>query len=166
MMAQKTGMRGVFCALLLALLAVCGYVGAGREQTRTVSTAATRVALPEQTQDDALTAAQRYRAQREEEIALLEDVLGRADADAGTRANATAQLAQIAARMETEAQSEACLGAMGISGSAAVSGAQLLTLFIPYGEISDESDKTRILDAVCGVSGLEAGSVKIILTKK
>ena len=93
-------------------------------------------------------------------------MLERGDVDASTRANAMAQLAQIAARMETEAQSEACLGAMGISGSAAVSGAQLLTLFIPYGEISEESDKTRILDAVCGVSGIEAGSVKIILTKK
>ena len=69
-MAQKTGMRGVLCALLLALLAVCGYVGAGREQTHTVSAAVTRVTLPEQTQDDALDAAERYRAQRSEEIAL------------------------------------------------------------------------------------------------
>ena len=165
-MAQKTGMRGVLCALLLALLAVCGYVGAGREQTHTVSAAATRVALPEQTQDDALDAAERYRAQRSEEIALLEGVLAREDVDAETRDNAAAQLAQIAGRMETEAQCEACLGAMGINGAKAVSGAQLLTLLIPYDEISDEADKTRILDAVCGISGLDAGSIKIILTKK
>lgn len=165
-MAQKTGMRSVFCALLLALLAVCGYVGAGREQTHAVSVAATRVTLPEQTQNDALTAAERYRAQRAEEIALLEGVLAREDADAQTRGNATAQLAQIAGRMEIEAQSEACLDAMGVNGARAVSGAQLLTLFIPYDEISEESDKTRILDAICGVSGLDAGSVKIILTKK
>ena len=165
-MAQKTGMRGVLCALLLALLAVCGYVGAGREQTHTVSAAATRVALPEQTQDDALDAAERYRAQRSEEIALLEGVLAREDVDAETRDNAAAQLAQIAGRMEIEAQSEACLDAMGVNGAQAVSGAQLLTLFIPYDEISEESDKTRILDAICGVSGLDAGSVKIILTKK
>ena len=55
---------------------------------------------------------------------------------------------------------------MGISGAKAVSGAQLLTLLIPYDGISDEADKTRILDAVCGISGLNAGSIKIILTKK
>ena len=42
----------------------------------------------------------------------------------------------------------------------------LLTLLIPYDKIKEESDKTRILDAVCGISGLDAGSVKIILTKK
>lgn len=163
---RKTGMRSVWCALLLALLAVCGYVGARREQTRTVSAAATRVTLPEQTQDDALDAAERYRAQRAEEIALLEGVLARENVDAGTRGSASAQLAQIAARMETEAQCEACMAAMGVNGARAISGAQLLTLLIPYDEISEEADKTRILDALCGVSGLDAGSVKIILTKK
>lgn len=163
---RKSGMRSVWCALLLALLAVCGYVGAGREQTHTVSAAVTRVTLPEQTQDDALDAAERYRTQRTEEIALLEGVLAREDVDAGTRSSAMAQLAQIAARMETEAQCEACMAAMGMGQARAVSGAQLLTLFIPYDAISEESDKTRILDAVCGVSGLDAGSVKIILTKK
>ena len=58
-MERKTRMRGVACALLLALLAVCGYIGAGREQTQTVSAAVTRLTLPEQTQDDAQDAAEK-----------------------------------------------------------------------------------------------------------
>ena len=165
-MARETRLRGVFCALLLALLAVCGYVGAGRTPERTVSTAVTRVTLPEPSADDAQDAALRLRSQRQEEIALLQSVLDSGDADAGMRQSALSQLAQIAARMETEAQCEACLAQMGFSGASAVSGAQLLTLLVPYDEITGEADHTRILDAICGVSGLDAGSVKIILTKK
>ena len=165
-MERKTRMRGVACALLLALLAVCGYIGAGREQTQTVSAAVTRITLPEQTQDDAQDAAERLMAQREQEIALLRSVLEQPDAGSQTRDAAMAQLAQLTVRMETEAQCEACLREMGYEGAYAVSGAQLLTLFIPYDKIKEEPDKSRILDAVCGISGLDAGSVKIILTKK
>ena len=165
-MARETRLRGVFCALLLALLAVCGYVGAGRTPDRTVSTAVTRVTLPEPSADDAQDAALRLRSQRQEEIALLQSVLDSGGTDAGTRQSALSQLTQIAARMETEAQCEACLVQMGFSGASAVSGAQLLTLLVPYDEITGEADHTRILDAICGVSGLDAGSVKIILTKK
>lgn len=165
-MERKTRMRGVACALLLALLAVCGYVGAGREQTQTVSAAVTRLTLPEQTQDDAQDAAERLMAQREQEIALLRSVLEQPDAGSQTRDAAMAQLTQLTVRMETEAQCEACLREMGYEGAYAVSGAQLLTLLIPYDKIKEESDKTRILDAACAVSGLDAGSVKIILTKK
>ena len=165
-MARETRLRGVFCALLLALLAVCGYVGAGRTPDRTVSTEVTRVTLPEPSADDAQDAALRLRSQRQEEIALLQSVLDSGGTDAGTRQSALSQLAQIAARMETEAQCEACLVQMGFSGASAVSGAQLLTLLVPYDEITGEADHTRILDAICGVSGLDAGSVKIILTKK
>ena len=165
-MARETRLRGVFCALLLALLAVCGYVGAGRTPERTVSTAVTRITLPEPSADDAQDAALRLRSQRQEEIALLQSVLDSGGTDAGTRQSALSQLAQIAARMETEAQCEACLVQMGFSGASAVSGAQLLTLLVPYDEIPGEADHTRILDAICGVSGLDAGSVKIILTKK
>ena len=165
-MERKTRMRGVACALLLALLAVCGYVGAGREQTQTVSAAVTRITLPEQMQDDAQDAAERLMAQREQEIALLRSVLEQPDAGSQTRDAAMAQLTQLTVRMETEAQCEACLREMGYEGAYAVSGAQLLTLLIPYDKINEESDKTRILDAACAVSGLDAGSVKIILTKK
>lgn len=165
-MERKTRMRGVACALLLALLAVCGYVGAGREQTQTVSAAVTRLTLPEQTQDDAQDAAERLMAQREQEIALLRSVLEQPDAGSQTRDAAMAQLTQLTVRMETEAQCEACLREMGYEGAYAVSGAQLLTLLIPYDKIKEVSDKTRILDAVCAVSSLDAGSVKIILTKK
>ena len=165
-MERKTRMRGVACALLLALLAVCGYIGAGREQTQTVSAAVTRITLPEQTQDDAQDAAERLMAQREQEIALLRSVLEQPDAGSQTRDAAMAQLTQLTVRMETEAQCEACLREMGYEGAYAVSGAQLLTLLIPHDKRKEESDKTRILDAVCGISGLDAGSVKIILTKK
>lgn len=165
-MERKTRMRGVACALLLALLAVCGYVGAGREQTQTVSAAVTRLSLPEQTQDDAQDAAERLMAQREQEIALLRSVMEQPDAGSQTRDAAMAQLTQLTVRMETEAQCEACLREMGYEGAYAVSGAQLLTLLIPYDKIKEVSDKTRILDAVCAVSSLDAGSVKIILTKK
>ena len=93
-------------------------------------------------------------------------MLEQPDAGSQTRDAAMAQLTQLAGHMETEAQCEACLREMGYEGAYAVSGAQLLTLFIPYDKIKEESDKTRILDAVCGISGLDAGSVKIILTKK
>ena len=116
-MERKTRMRGVACALLLALLAVCGYIGAGREQTQTVSAAVTRITLPEQTQDDAQDAAERLMAQREQEIALLRSVLEQPDAGSQTRDAAMAQLTQLTVRMETEAQCEACLREMGYEGA-------------------------------------------------
>lgn len=158
--------RGISCVLLLALLAVCGYIGADTERTQTVSVSMTRETMPPYTADSSQDAASRLKAQREEEIALLQGVIDDSRTEGATRQSALTQMTQIVSRMEMEAQSAACLARMGYEGASAVCGAELMTLLVPYDVISEESDKTRIIDAVCGVTGFDAGSVKIILTKK
>lgn len=158
--------RGIGCALLLALLAVCGYIGADTQRTQAVSVSMTRETMPPYTADASRDAASRLAAQRAEEIALLQGVIDDPRTESATRQSALAQMTGIAGRMEQEAQSEACLARMGYEDAAAVCGAELMTILIPYSAISEDGDEARIIDAVCGVTGLDAGSVKIILTKK
>ena len=166
MTVREGRIRGAVCVLLLALLAVCGYAGSGGRETRMVSVDVTRQTLSVDTQDSAQDAAARLAMQREEELSLLQGVIDSEDAGAQTREDARAQLMQLVRRMEIEAQSTACLAQMGYEDAAAMCGAQLLSLFIPYVNINGEEDTARIVDVVCGVSGFEPGDVKIILTKK
>lgn len=157
--------RGISCVLLLALLAVCGYIGAGNtEKPQTVSVAMTRETITPT--DSAQGADERLAAQRQEEIDMLQGVIDNPQTDESTRQSALAQVTQIAERMELEAQAVACLEQMGFSGVSAVCGAQMMSLILPYDDIKSGDDQIRIIDAVCGQTGFSPDSVKIILTKK
>lgn len=161
-------MRAVCGVFLLTLLAICGYIGAGRESVQTVSVAVSRESyiLEEMSADSLQAASQQLKLEREREIALLQQVVASEAADAKTKADALAQMTGIAQRMELEAQTEAVLEEMGMSGALAVCGAQMMTIITGYENIANDADKMRMLDAVCGMTGYAAGDIKIILTKK
>lgn len=161
-------LRIVGGAALLAILALCGYAGAKTQAPRTVSVAVTRQDYPMEswTEDSAMTARERLQREREEELAMLTGVEESEAADAQTKANALAQIAQIVQRMETEAQTEACLEEMGFKNCVVFSGAQTLHILTPYENIEAEAEKNRMLDAACSLTGYDAADIKIILTKK
>lgn len=159
--------RGISCALLLILLAVCGYIGSQSSESRAVSVDVTRRTIAWETaEESALSAETRLETERNQEIELLRQVAQSADATDETKREALAQMTEIAQRMEYEAQTTACLTQMGFENAAAVCGAQMMTVILPYGAIGDESEKTRLIDAVCSLTGFSAGDIKIILTKK
>ena len=164
---RRRKMRGMGCAFFLLLLAVCGYVGAQREGTRTVSAPVTRSAIQLSTVGDAIAeTANRLEEQRNMEIALLREVMADSEAGSEHRENAAAQLIQITERMETEAQSTACLERMGFEGVKAVCGAQMISLIVPAEEALQDDDAARIVEAVSSLTGIEPGEIKIILAKK
>ena len=158
--------RGISCALLLALLALCGWMGARGVPQQTVSVATTRATLPAETADSSQDAAARLVQQRQEEIAMLQAVIDNAQTDTKTRQSALTQMTQIAERMELEARSVACLEQMGFSNVSAVCGAGIMTIMMPYAAMGEEGDQARVIDAVCTQTGMEPADVKIILTKK
>ena len=161
--------RTACCAMLLTLLAVCGYMGAsGPEAAQTVSVPVVRQTLAQE-QISASTMEEiraQLKAEREAEIALLDSVLSDPSAAASTKDSALLQKTQIAARMESEAQAIATLEMMGFSGVAAVCGAQMMTIVTPPEQVQQEQDRARMIDAVCTQTGMGAESVKIILAKK
>ena len=165
---RTTRLRGLGGLMLLALLAACGYMGSRQQETQTVSVAVTRqsYALESESADAAQDAAARLMAERNSELALLREVIASGETDGQTRKDALAQMNDIAARMEYEAQTVACLEQMGLEDVAAVCGAQMLTILAPYDHITTDAEKTRVIDAVCSLTGFEAGDIKIILTKK
>ena len=161
--------RTACCAMLLTLLAVCGYMGAsGTEAAQTVSVPVVRQTLSqEQVSASSLEEIRaRLKAEREAELALLDSVLADPSATASTKDSALLQKTQIAARMESEAQAVATLEMMGFSDVAAVCGAQMMTIITPPEQVQQEQDRARMIDAVCTQTGMGAESVKIILTKK
>lgn len=164
---KKVG-RAICGALLLALLAACGFIGANQQPTKTVSVATTRTILTteEIEASSVVDASAQLAADREREIALLDEVLANEQTDAATRENALSQKTQIAERMENEAQTLACLRYMGFEEVAVVCGAQMMTVIVPYESVVAETDRTRLIDAVCSQTGFAADSVKIILSKK
>ena len=160
--------RGALCAALLALLAVCGYMGAsGREETAAVSVPVERTALESgalstETVEDAR---RRLAVERAQELEMLESVIGSPRADAATVKSALAQKTELTRRMEAEAQAEAVLGAMGIADATAVCGAQMLTLILPEESARDETARAQVIGAASEQAGVAAESVKIILVK-
>lgn len=161
-------MRSAGCALLLALLAVCGYLGAKQEPAQAVSVPVVRETIPEP--EVAASSIEEIRArlagEREQELALLQGVIDNPATDAKTLESALAQQAQIAGRMESEAQTVAGLSYMGFADVAAVCGAQGITVITPYQNVLEDKDKTRMIDAVASQTGLSAEDIKIILVKK
>lgn len=159
--------RSVLGMLLLSLLAVCGYMGSEKESVQTVSVSVSRTQyeMSELGEDTIESARDHLNQERENEMELLKSVADNEEADAEHRQDALEQIAQVAARMEIEAQVKACLMEMGIEKALPVLGAQGLTIFCTKDSLGEELDRLRIIDAVCGVSGYEARDIKIILTK-
>ena len=165
------GALRVFCSvLLLALLGVCGYMGAMRRENvqSVVSLPVTRTEL----EGDAIGGSsmtqirEKMMRQRTEELALLDSVIADAGTASAVREDALAQKAQIAGRMELETQATAILEGMGAEDALVISGAQGLTMLLPQKFGMDEMTRNRILNAVGGLSGMENGQLKIILIKK
>lgn len=160
--------RGVLCAALLTLLAVCGYMGAAREQrTAAVSVPVERTALEsgELSGEAAMNTRERLQSERAQEMSMLESVIDSPRADAATVKSALTQKTELARRMEAEVQAEAVLTAMGIADATAVCGAQLLTLILPADSAADEAARAQIIGAASEQTGVAAESVKIILVK-
>lgn len=160
--------RGALCAALLALLAVCGYMGAsGREETATVSVPVERTilgsgALSAETAEDAR---RRLASERAQEVEMLDSVIDSPRADATTVKSALTQKTELTRRMEAEAQAEAVLCAMGIADAMAVCGAQMLTLILPAESAANEAERAQVIGAASEQTGIAAESVKIILVK-
>lgn len=168
---HPVGALRVFCgALLLTLLGICGYAGAARTKNvqSVVSLPVTRTELEGGAVGGGSIAEIRARldSQREEELALLDGVIADAGEGSAAKEDALAQKAQIAARMELEAQLTAVLEGMGAQGALAVCGAQGATLLVPQTFGMDENVRNRLLNAASGQSGLETAQLKIILIKK
>lgn len=162
---KPAGRRAALCALLLTLLAVCGYVGAKEPETAEVSLPIVRSTLEETMMPDARDTRARLELERAREIEMLDSVIASEKAPAATVESALAQKTELVRRMEAEAQAEAVLGEMGIADVTAVCGAQMLTLIVPEGEAGGETDRAKILSAASGQTGIPAESVKIILVK-
>ncbi len=154
--------RTAGCALLLALLAVCAFAGASGGGKSAASVAVSRAsdgAL------DAQSAAERLARDRAEELALLSGVLADGGADEATRQSALAQQAQLAQRMEMEAQARACLREMGYEGAEAIYGAQTLTLLLSQAQVAGGAEAARAVDAVASLTGTAPENVKLLLTR-
>ena len=97
---------------------------------------------------------------------MLEEVIQNTQTNEQTRQDALAQKADIVRRMEYETQAAACFESMGMDGCVALHGTQNLTVFAPFEYVSDERNRTMIIDALSSLTGLGPESIKIILTKK
>ena len=165
---HPVGALRVFCSvLLLTLLGICGYAGSAR--TKNVPSAVSLPVIRTELEGDAIGGGSiaevraRLNRQREEELALLDGVIAGAGGDSAAK---EAALAQIAERMEREAQMTAVLEGMGAESALAVCGAQGVTLLVPQTFGMDENARNRLLNAVGGSSGAETAQLKIILIKK
>ena len=108
----------------------------------------------------------RLARERDKEIEMLRGVAESEASDDVLRRDALAQIAEVAGRMELETQVEACLAEMGYAQALPVCSAQGITIICPGGSVGKEEDRLHMIDAVCSVSGYEAGDIKIILAKK
>ena len=160
--------RSILGIVLLSLLAICGVMGLGGEAVQTVGLPVSRTDYEMSAlQTDSMESARvRLAREREREIEMLRGVAESEASDDVLRRDALAQIAEVAGRMELETQIEACLAEMGYALALPVCSAQGITIICPGGSVDREEDRLRMIDAVCSVSGYEAGDIKIILTKK
>lgn len=164
----NAGVRAAGCCALLALLAVCGYWGARQQPVKAVSVpvAAKTVSAREAAAADVAQIKARLTGEREEELALLQSVIDHPSSDEALVRQALAQKAQIAGRMETEAQTEACLALMGYEEAAVICGGSVVTIVAPWDDVPGEEDRVRIIGAAAAQAQTEPEAVKIILAKK
>ena len=162
----SVGIRMTGGFALLTLLAVCGFAGASRANVQSVSVPVERQTIGGDAQPlQTMSVAERLARDRQEEIAMLDSVIESADADQATRQSALAQKAQLAGRMELEAQARACLAQMGYEKAQVVCGAQVMTVLLPSSDMSAAQDSARVVSAVADQTGTEPQNVKIILTQ-
>lgn len=161
-------MRALGCTALLALLAVCGYMGAQPPQTamvsvpvavETISESALSAGTLEQTRE-------KLKNERENALLLWQSVLDDPSAGDAERKDALAQKTELAQRMEKEAAACAVLEQMGFGEAAVVISAQTATVIVPWQAAENEQNRVKIIDAAASHTGLPPESVKIILSKK
>lgn len=158
--------RGAYGAALLFLLAFCGYIGAfDDEETQMVSVPVTRIQYEIEDGDLFERTKAEYTSERDRAIELLQGVADNSDTDEEMRKAAIRQISEIADTMEIERKISLCLREMGYLEAVSVRNTHGITLILRVGNITDQ-DKTRIIDAVCGISDCTAGDIKIILAKK
>lgn len=160
--------RTAGCAVLVALLAACSYLGARQPQAsavsvpvavETISERALGSASLEQTQ-------QKLRQERENALALLQSVIDDPDAGSDARNEALKEKTALAKRMEAEAETAALLSHMGFGETAVVLGEGSVTVIAPWQAAENEQSRVRIIDAAATQTGLAPECVKIILSKK
>ena len=160
--------RTAGCAVLVALLAACSYLGASQPQGSAVSVPVAVEVISER----ALGAAsleetqQKLRQERESALALLQSVLDDPNAQAGTRDEALREKTALAKRMVAEAETAALLSHMGFGETAVVLRGESVTVIVPWQAAENEQSRVRIIDAAATQTGLAPECVKIILSKK
>ena len=160
--------RTAGCAVLVALLAACSYLGARQPQRAAVSVPVAVEVISER----ALGAAsleetqQKLQQERESALALLQSVLDDPNAQAGTRDEALREKTALAKRMVAEAETAALLSHMGFGETAVVLGGESVTVIVPWQAAENEQSRVRIIDAAATQTGLAPECVKIILSKK
>ena len=156
------------CAVLVALLAACSYLGARQPQgaavsvpvaVETISARALDAASLEETQ-------QKLEQERESALALLQSVIDDPNAGADVRNEALKEKTALAKRMEAEAETAALLAHMGFGETAVVLGGESVTVIVPWQAAENEQSRVRIIDAAATQTGLAPECVKIILSKK
>lgn len=159
--------RAAVSVLLLALLAVSGYVGTAQEPVRAVSVPATyqTISAWEVSSETMDEVRERLGQERMQEIELLDSVIAQAEGGGETAAYALAQKAQLAERMETESRVRAALAYMGYPQVNVVCGAGSLTLIAPWQYVSGEQERVKLIAAAADQAQIPAECVKIILPK-
>ena len=160
--------RTAGCAVLVALLAACSYLGARQPQRAAVSVPVAVEVISERVLGAASLeeTQQKLRQERESALALLQSVIDDPNAQAGTRDEALRETTALAKRMVAEAETAALLSHMGFGETAVVLGGESVTVIVPWQAAENEQSRVRIIDAAATQTGLAPECVKIILSKK
>ena len=160
--------RTAGCAVLVALLAACSYLGARQPQRAAVSVPVAVEVISERVLGAASLeeTQQKLRQERESALALLQSVIDDPNAQAGTRDEALREKTALAKRMVAEAETAALLSHMGFGETAVVLGGESVTVIVPWQAAENEQSRVRIIDAAATQTGHAPECVKIILSKK
>ena len=160
--------RTAGCAVLVALLAACSYLGARQPQRAAVSVPVAVEVISERVLGAASLeeTQQKLQQERESALALLQSVIDDPNAQAGTRDEALREKTALAKRMVAEAETAALLSHMGFGETAVVLGGESVTVIVPWQAAENEQSRVRIIDAAATQTGLAPECVKIILSKK
>lgn len=160
--------RTAGCAVLVALLAACSYLGARQPQGAAVSVPVAVETISERALDAASLeeTQQKLEQERESALALLQSVIDDPNAGADVRNEALKEKTALAKRMEAEAETAALLAHMGFGETAVVLGGESVTVIVPWQAAENEQSRVRIIDAAATQTGLAPECVKIILSKK
>lgn len=158
--------RTLCCMLLIALLALSGYLGTqqrGAVQTVSVPVVFERIdgSLPDASED----MQSRLLKEREKAISLLEDVIRDPKATQTAVRQAIEKKTKMAERMEAEARTMQMLEQMGFSGAAVFCSETVTTVIVPQKMLSDQKARVQIIDAAASGTQRGADCIKIIPQK-